>query len=146
MGNGSDPYISITWYLHCSDVMMSAMAFQFTVISSVYSNACPGANQRKRQSYASLACVRGIHRGPVNTANKGLVAIWWSHYVSSIIGILRRLYRNQEHIGLADMNIQISILSDYTQFKSHCNKTKSMPKCNIYKLTNLHHLQLEISW
>ena len=43
---------------HYSDVIMSAMAPQITGASIVYS----GADQRKHQSSASLAFVRGIHR------------------------------------------------------------------------------------
>ena len=34
---------------------------------------CSGADQRKHQSSASLAFVRGIHRSPVNSAHKGPV-------------------------------------------------------------------------
>ena len=49
---------------------MSTMAFQITshtiVISTVYS----GADQRKYQSFASLAFVRVIHRWPVNSLYK----------------------------------------------------------------------------
>ena len=46
-------------------VIMSAMASQITVVSIVYSTVCSGAYQRKHQSFASLAFVRGIHRSPV---------------------------------------------------------------------------------
>ena len=38
--------------------------------SVVYSTVYPGADQRKHQSPASLAFVRGIHRGPVNSPHK----------------------------------------------------------------------------
>ena len=34
-----------------------------------------GADQRKRQSSASLAFVRGIHRSPVNSPHKGPVTL-----------------------------------------------------------------------
>ena len=39
---------------------MSATASQITKVSIVYSTVCSGADQRKHQSYASLAFVRGI--------------------------------------------------------------------------------------
>ena len=42
-------------------------------ISSVYSTVCPGADQRKHQSPASLAFARGIHRWLVNSPHEGLV-------------------------------------------------------------------------
>ena len=38
-----------------------------------YSIVCSGADQRKHQSSASLAFVRGIHRWPVNSPHKGPV-------------------------------------------------------------------------
>ena len=49
------------------------MASQITSVSIVYSIICPGEDQRKHQSYASLAFVRGIHRWPVNSLHKGPV-------------------------------------------------------------------------
>ena len=39
----------------------------------VYSTVCSDADQRKHQSSASLAFVRGIHRWPVNSPHKGPV-------------------------------------------------------------------------
>ena len=52
---------------------MNAMASQITTITIVYSTVYSGADQRKHQSSASLAFVRGIHRGPVNSPHKWLV-------------------------------------------------------------------------
>ena len=52
---------------------MSALASQITSLTIVYSTDYPGADQRKHQSSASLAFVRGIHRWPVNSPHKGLV-------------------------------------------------------------------------
>ena len=53
---------------------MGAMASQFTSLTIVYSTSYSGTDQRKHQSYASLAIVRGIHRWPVNSPQKGPVA------------------------------------------------------------------------
>ena len=55
------------------DVIISTMASQITRVSIIYSNVCSNADQRKHQSSASLAFVRGIHRGPVNSPHKGPV-------------------------------------------------------------------------
>ena len=52
---------------------MGAMASQMTSLIIVYSTVYSGADQRKRQSSASLAYVRGIHRWPVNSPRKGPV-------------------------------------------------------------------------
>ena len=56
---------------HYSDIIMSAMVSQITGVSIVCSALCSGADQRKHQSSASLASVRGIHRWPVNSPHKG---------------------------------------------------------------------------
>ena len=52
---------------------MGAMASQITSLTIVYSIVYWGTDQRKHQSSASLAFVRGIHRGPVNSPHKGPV-------------------------------------------------------------------------
>ena len=58
---------------HYSDIIMDSMASQITSLTIVYSAVYSGADQRKHQSSASLAFVRGIHRGPVNSPHKGPV-------------------------------------------------------------------------
>ena len=55
---------------HNSDVIMGAMASQITSLTIVYSTVYAGADQKKYQSFASLAFVRGIHRWPVNFPHK----------------------------------------------------------------------------
>ena len=52
---------------HYSDVIMNTMACQITGVSIVNSTVCSGRDQRKHQSSASLAFVRGIHRWPMNS-------------------------------------------------------------------------------
>ena len=59
--------------VHCNDVIMGAMASQIISLASVYSTVYSGTDQRNYQSFASLAFVRGIHRGPVNSPHKGPV-------------------------------------------------------------------------
>ena len=55
---------------HYTDVIMLAIASQITSLTIVYSIVYSDADQRKHQSSASLAFVRGIHRGPVNSPHK----------------------------------------------------------------------------
>ena len=63
----------MVYCIHYSDLIMSAMASQITGIATVCSTVCSGADQRKHQSSASLAFVRGNppvtsgfpHIGPV---------------------------------------------------------------------------------
>ena len=52
-------YVCISHYI---DVIMATMASQITSLTVVYSIVYLGVNQRKHQSSASLAFVRGIHR------------------------------------------------------------------------------------
>ena len=49
---------------------MGAMASQITSLTIAYSTVYSGTDQRKYQSSASLAFVKGIHRWPVNAPHK----------------------------------------------------------------------------
>ena len=59
-------------FLHYCDVIMVIVS-QITSLTIVYSTVYSDADQRKHQSSASLALVRGIRRGPVNSPHKGPV-------------------------------------------------------------------------
>ena len=70
---------------HYNDVIMSAMASQITSLTIVYSIVYSDADQRKHQSSASLAFVRG--NSPVTgefpaqrTSNAENVSVWWHHH------------------------------------------------------------------
>ena len=56
--------------MHYNDVIMGTIASQITSLTTFYSTVYSDADQRKHQSSASLAFVRGIHRGPVNSVHK----------------------------------------------------------------------------
>ena len=58
---------------HYNDIIMGSIASQITSLTIVYSAVYSGADQRKHQSSMSLAFVRGIHWGPVNSPHKGPV-------------------------------------------------------------------------
>ena len=55
---------------HYSDVIMGTIASQITSLTTVFSAVYSDADQRKHQSSASLAFVRGVPRGPVNSPHK----------------------------------------------------------------------------
>ena len=59
--------VSLSTIDHYSDVILGAMASEITGLTIVYSTVYSDAGQRKHQSSASLAFVRGIHRWPVNS-------------------------------------------------------------------------------
>ena len=49
---------------------MGGIASQITSLIIVYSTVYAGADQRKHQSYASMAFVWEFHRSPVNSPHK----------------------------------------------------------------------------
>ena len=65
-----DCVINFNLKWHYGDVIMGTIASQITSLTIVYSTVYSGADQTKHQSSASLAFVRGIHRGPVNSPHK----------------------------------------------------------------------------
>ena len=83
--------------VHNSDVKMDAMASQITSLTIVYSTVYSDANQRKHQNSASLAFVRGLHGGPVNSPHKWPVTrpsttdLWYDHDIGSLYSALLTL-------------------------------------------------------
>ena len=65
-------HVHIPWDIihHYNDVIMGPMASEITSLTIVYSTVYSGGDQRKHQSFASLAFVWGIHRWPVNSPHK----------------------------------------------------------------------------
>ena len=64
--------LAIAWtgLIHPGGVIMGAIASQITSLTIAYSTVYSGADQRKYQSSASPAFVRGTHRWPVNSPHK----------------------------------------------------------------------------
>ena len=58
---------------HYNDVIMDTIASQITSLTTVYSIVYSDADKGNHQSSASLAFVRVIHRGPVNSPHKWTV-------------------------------------------------------------------------
>ena len=101
----------------------------------ICSTVCSGTDQRKHQSSASLAFVRGIHRWPVNSHHKGPVTqkmfsfddvvmiihmdsciVWWNVFASKQFSPnLLMLVRKWIHTGLN-------------------NATLDKPFCGLYKM------------
>ena len=55
-------HLTTNWANHYIDVIMTTVESQITSLTVAYSNVYSDADQRKHQSYASLAFVWGIHR------------------------------------------------------------------------------------
>ena len=64
---------------HYIDVIMTTVVSQISSLTILYSIVYSGADQRKNQSSASLAFVRGIHRASYAEN----VFIWWRQHVIS---------------------------------------------------------------
>ena len=96
---------------HYNNVIMGTIASQITSFTIVYSIVYLDADQRKHQSSASLAFVRGIHRGPVNSPHKWPVTrkkfpvddvIMKAQIARAILGICR---------GMSCLTWRLNILS-----------------------------------
>ena len=97
-GNGLSPVPG-----HYDDVIMGTIASQITSLTIVYSTVYSDTDQRKYQSSASLAFVRGIHRRPVNSPHKWPVTrkvfpfddvIMPNHYLSLCWFIINPMLKN----------------------------------------------------
>ena len=79
---------------------MGSIMSQITSLTIIYSIVYSDADQRKHQSSASLAFVRGIHRGPVNSPHKwpvtrrmfpfdAVIMRWNGHHVNVSIPFMQ---------------------------------------------------------
>ena len=75
---------------------MSVIVSQITGISIVYSIVCSGTDQRKHQSSASLAFVRGIHWWPMNSPHKGPVTQKMFPFDDVITSFFMRLFVSKQ--------------------------------------------------
>ena len=71
-------------YIHYSNVIMGAVAPQITSVTIVYATVYTDADQRRHQSFASLAFVRGFTGDrwiPAQMASSAEnVSTWWRHH------------------------------------------------------------------
>ena len=102
--------------VHYNDVILSVMASQITSLTVVYSSVHSDADQRKDQSSASLAFVRGIHRWPVNSPRKGPVTrtmfsfhdvIIWTMGIKSGINCMPAIYSTWVRYDSQRFNVNI---------------------------------------
>ena len=121
--------------LHYNDVIMNAMVSQITSLTIVYSTAYLGADQRKHQSSASLAFVRGIHRRLVNSPHKGPVTRKMFPFDDVIMVIRWRTIhapKNSFILSSVEMAPPVNTVSllwnmwSIKQFVSHCNQLRVM--------------------
>ena len=70
-------------WVHYSNVIMSAMVSQITGLLIVFWTICSGTDERKHQSSASLAVVKGIHWWLVASPHKG--PIKWKMFPFDVV-------------------------------------------------------------
>ena len=114
---------------HYSDVIMGAMASQITSLTIVYSTVYSGADQRKHQSSASLAFVRGIHRWSVNSPHKWSVTWKMFPFDYVIMTIKSGIFTN--HCRIQSQEARICVYAD-----GNLGKTLS---CNVIYLHHHYH-------
>ena len=124
-----------------NDVIMRAMASQITSLTIVYSTIYSGADQRKHQSSASLAFVRGIHRWPVNSPHKGPVTLKMFPFDDVIMMEFYFVYNGfgpekQKHIQYNTLQTQLHIY--IASNTSHNNSTFFHPTILSFIILFIH--------
>ena len=84
---------------HYDDVIMGVLASQITSRTIVYSTIHSSADQRKHQSSASLAFVRGIRPWPVNPPHKWPVTLQMFPFDDVIMILLTMNNRIVNHLS-----------------------------------------------
>ena len=93
-----------------------AVASQITSLTMVYSTVHSDADQRKHQSSSSLASVRGIHRGPVNSPHERPVMFPFDDVIMIFSGLNASKTQLLLHIIMSSYHI--NGVSNHRQF--HC--------------------------
>ena len=83
--------------IHYSDVIVGMIASEITSLTVLYSTVHSGTDQRKHQSSASLAFVRGIHWWPVNSPHKWPVTLKMFSF-DDVIMVYTRLWPKKDTI------------------------------------------------
>ena len=105
------------------------MASQITSLTIVYSTVYSGADQRKHQSSASLAFVRGIHRSLVNSPHKGPVTRKMFPFDDVIMFSWRCVFHYSYFPDIFKLNGQLASEQKYGDWFSY-DKT---PRALIFK-------------
>ena len=103
-----------------NDVIMSAMASEIPSLTIFTQPFYSGTDERRHQSSASLAFVRGIHHWPVNSPHKGPVT--WKIFPSDDV---IKATRNQCILLATPLHW---IYNDIISISHKCNNNDSQPK------------------
>ena len=103
--------------IHYSDVIMGTIASHITSLTIVISTVYSDADQRKHQSSVSLAFVRGIHRGPVNSPHKWPITRKMFPFDDVIMTSKKSCFRKAESTYILYINAPIIYLLIHIQVK-----------------------------
>ena len=117
---------------HYTDVTMSPMASQITNLGIVYSTVYSDADERKHQSSASLAFVRRIHRGQVNSPHKRPVTRKMFPIDDVIMECINHLGDVSGYIRIHELNVW-GQLTTLAQDKMSANFQTRFIKCVFFK-------------
>ena len=127
-----------------NDVIMSTMASQITNFAIVYSIVCSSTDQRKHQSSASLAFVRGINRWPVNSLHKWPVT-WKMFPLDDVIMFINipikrgAIYKGCSYSNIFIIGIHIKYVVTFYEF--HLRRYGVI--CRIIRIYTTHAI---VSW
>ena len=96
---------------------MGTIASQITSLMIIYSTIYSDADQRKHQISASLAYVRGIHRGPVNSTHKWPVTRKMFPFDDVIMICMKLISKWYHHNNLAavfSLKLNLRFSHDFT--------------------------------
>ena len=122
---------------------MGAIVSEIISLTIVYSNVYSDEDQRKHQSSASLAFVRGIHRSPVNSPHKWSVTRKMFPFDDVIMFMGLRLSLRQSSTPVL-MRHRQSSTSNMVLKQSICETFYCCKKCSIWVET--HGFVIPLQW
>ena len=124
--------------MYYNDVIMGAMASQITSLSLfVYLIVYSGAYQRKHQTSASLAFVRGIHRWPVDSPLKGPVTWKMFPFDDVIMHTQPYTHENKHQFAHAKIN-QVTRYKDVLLYWDSHYTEKTVSRPSYFDNGNIH--------
>ena len=129
---------------------MGTVASQITSLTIVYSTVYSGADQRKHQSYASLALCAG--NSPVTgefpaqmASNAEKVSMWWRHHVLEINRLTRQNIRIRGGLEKVVMATMTRIWSWWLSWDM-CEITQVRDKSSCVVKTETRFINIRLIW
>ena len=145
---------------HYCNITMGAIAPQIISLTIVYSTIKSDADQRKHQNSASLAFVRGLHRGPVNSPHKWPVTrkmfpfddvIMWYAFCCALCGQMLILPIFPKHLSLTRLPQRQWNNHEYIAWLTHWGLDKmsaisQTTHWNVFSWMKMYEIRLKLQW